>query len=109
MWVARVSVFLYILVFFEVGAVLIASPWFMFWSENHFLAYLEQQFDAPALVSVVSSPATRWAVTGLGVVNIFLGVWEAFHFKRLVRFIVQSSEDSPNETVAVSGNRPESL
>jgi hypothetical protein len=109
MWSVRITVILYILVFFELGAVLIVSPWNAYWSDNFFLTYMANALDAPSLVIVMNSRVTRWAVTGLGVINILLGIWEALHFKQLVRLMVQSREKSTQETVAVSNNRPKSL
>jgi hypothetical protein len=109
MWVARITVFLYILVFFELGAVLMASPWFTYWSDNLFLTYLVQTFEAPALAQVMGSQMVKWAVTGLGAVNIFLGLWEAFHFKQLVQLMVRSREEPASQAVAVSDHRPKGV
>lgn len=107
---AKITVILYILVFFEIGAVLIVSPWYAYWSDNLFLAYLVQQLNAPGLLVVMNSSSIRWAVTGLGLINILLGIWEALHFKQLLHLLIHDHEQPPaRETVALSGNRPEGL
>ena len=109
MFSAKITIILYILVFFELGAVLIVSPWNMFWSDNLFLAYLVQHLNAPGLIVFMNSPIIRWAVTGLGVVNILLGIWEAFHFKQLLRLMLHNHESPAPEAVAVPDNRPEGV
>jgi hypothetical protein len=109
MFSAKVTITLYILVFFELGAVLIISPWNSYWSDNLFLAYVVQYLSAPGLMVAINSGIVRWAVTGLGVVNILLGIWEAFHFKQLVRLLVRNHERPAQETVALSDNRPEGM
>lgn len=109
MFSAKITIILYILVFFELGAVLIVSPWNTFWSDNLFLAYLVQHLSAPGLIVLMNSPIIRWAVTGLGIVNILLGIWEAFHFKQLLRLMLHDHEPPAQEAVALPDNRPEGL
>lgn len=103
---AKITIVLYILVFFELGAVLIISPWNSYWSDNLFLAYLVQRLNAPELLVAMNSGIIRWAVTGLGIINVLLGVWEAFHFKQLMRLMLHGHEESAQEAVALSDNRP---
>lgn len=105
----KITVFLYILVFFELGAVLIISPWNSFWSNNLLLAYLVQHIGAPDLATVVNSGLIRWAVTGLGIINIFLGIWEAFNYKRLVHLLLYDHAQPAEEAVAVSHNQPKGV
>jgi len=107
MFSAKVTIVLYILVFFELGAVLIVSPWNTFWSDNLFLAYLVQHLNAPGLLVIMNSSSIRLAVTGLGIVNVLLGIWEAFHFKHLLRLMLQNHEQPAQEAVALSDHRPE--
>jgi len=109
MLAARITVTLYILVFFELGFVLIVSPWYAYWSDNLFLTYVAQELDAPALIGIMNSNAVRWAVTGLGISNVLLGIWEAFHFKQLLRLMLGNHEEPAKDTVVVSDHRPEGM
>ncbi len=54
-----------------VGLVLIVAPWTPFWDAN----YLIQPH--PLLKAIVLSVFTRGAVSGLGLVNILLALYEA--------------------------------
>lgn len=56
--------------FLEAGAALIVVPWVPFWERNYFLQVM------PALVPLVGNHFVRGAVSGLGVLNIVLGVSE---------------------------------
>ncbi len=109
MFSAKLTVTLYILVFFELGVVLLISPWYTYWSDNLFLTYLVQRFDAPGLLVVMNSGLIRWTVTGLGAVNILLGIWEAFHFHQLVHLILHDHEQSSEGAVALSDHRSKSM
>lgn len=86
---ARITVILYILVYFELGAVLIISPWTPYWNDNLFLAYLVQRTGSPQLLVTMTSVWLRVCVSALGVVNIILGLIEAFRYRDLVRLIEQ--------------------
>src|SRR5580658_1750896 len=77
MW-KRLFLVIFILLSFEVGFFLIIVPWSATWENNFFL-------KAALLQSVVMSPFVRGAVSGLGVLNIFLGLGEAWHFRDRIR------------------------
>ena len=109
MFSAKITIVLYILVFFELGIVLIISPWNTYWSDNLFLAYVVQHLNAPGLMLAMNSSFIRWAVTGLGIANVLLGLWEAFHFKHLVRLLTRDHEQSAPEAVALSDHRSDGL
>jgi hypothetical protein len=60
--------------FFEVGLLLIVLPWTVFWDRNTLL-------EAVSLVhAVAQSPYTRGAISGLGLVNLGLGIAEVAGF-----------------------------
>ena len=60
-----------------VGIILVVAPWTALWDTNYLLN------PHPALRAFVLSAFTRGTVTGLGLVNIVLAVWEARqHFAR---------------------------
>jgi hypothetical protein len=84
---AKITVILYVLVYFELGAILIVAPWTSFWSDNVLLAYLVQRTGSAELLLTFNSLAVKASVTGLGVLNLILGVWEASRYRDLLRLI----------------------
>jgi hypothetical protein len=60
-----------LLLWLELGIILIIVPWSPFWDANYFV------YRYPALGLVLNSSYLRGAITGLGVVNVFLAL-EAF-------------------------------
>jgi len=95
---AKVTVILYILVYFELGAILIVAPWTSFWSDNVLLAYLVQRTGSAALLLTVNSLAVRASVTALGVLNLILGVWEASRYRDLLR-LIEEGKHPPSTSV----------
>ena len=65
------AIFLSVLSSLLVGAILIVAPWSALWEANHLL------HPHPLLRSVLLSTFARGAVTGLGLVNILLALYEA--------------------------------
>ncbi len=57
---------LLVLLFFEMGAILLYLPWSAYWEQNYFLVRF------PALIHVMLHPSMRGAVSGLGLLDIFL-------------------------------------
>ncbi len=57
---------LVMLIFFELGVLLVFLPWSGAWERNYFLNRY------PALIPVLLNPSLRGAVTGLGVLDIAL-------------------------------------
>jgi hypothetical protein len=56
--------------FLEVGLLLVILPWSEFWDHNYFAVTL------PPVRSVVTNNFVRGGVTGLGVVNLVIGLAE---------------------------------
>jgi hypothetical protein len=50
------------------GAVLFYLPWTSLWEKNYFLSHF------PSLMRILLHPAFRGAVSGLGVLDIFLAI-----------------------------------
>lgn len=61
----------FLLIWLELGLVLILVPWSEIWDVNYFL------YQYPALGLFVKNPYLRGAISGLGVINVFLAL-EAF-------------------------------
>jgi hypothetical protein len=60
-----------LLIWLEVGLVLILVPWSEVWEANYFL------YQYPSLGIFVKNPYLRGAISGLGLINVFLAL-EAF-------------------------------
>ena len=74
---------LQIVFFFEVGFVLALVPWSTYWDRNYFADTL------PWLRAVITNDFVRGGVTGLGLVNLAVGVLE------LVSVFVARRDDEP--------------
>ncbi|MDA2927624.1 hypothetical protein MYX78_10425 [Acidobacteria bacterium AH-259-G07] len=70
---------IYILYCFEVGIFLVIFPWMRLWEQNLLLEY------SPYLRFVFLNNFFRGAVSGLGLANLMLGVWEIAHFQQYFR------------------------
>src|SRR5438874_7287995 len=86
---AKLSVIFYILLCLEVGIVLTVLPWYSpfglgDWGSNYFLLYAAHKTGLQGLHHAVSSGWFRAAVTGLGLLNFSVAVWEIDHFNRTV-------------------------
>ena len=93
---ARLTVIFYIILCLEVGIVLTFLPWIHVlpflpsfglgdWGDNYFLLYAAQKTGLAGLRPFVSSGWVRGAVSGLGVLNLFIAFWEMTHFRQTVR------------------------
>ncbi|HEX8845866.1 MAG TPA: hypothetical protein VF791_14530 [Pyrinomonadaceae bacterium] len=86
---AKLSVIFYILLCLEVGIVLTVLPWYSpfglgEWRDNFFLLYAANKTGLKGLQYAVSSGWVRGAVSGLGLLNIGIAVWEIVHFHQTV-------------------------
>lgn len=81
---AKLSVILYIIICFEIGALLAILPWTDYWENNFFLYFLSAKLHLSGIINVVQSGYARGAVTGLGLLNILLGFLEIFRFRQSV-------------------------
>ena len=82
---AKVTITIYILVSLEIGLLLLIMPWYsQFWEENFFLYLMTEKFNASWLPSVITSGWVRGGVTGLGLLNVVIAVWEIANFRRAV-------------------------
>jgi hypothetical protein len=73
-WMHRISVFLFVLISAVAGVLLILLPWTPEWTDNYLL------LSFPALRSVVSNGFFRGICSGLGLLDIWIGFWEALHY-----------------------------
>lgn len=88
--VERLTVIFFIILCLLLGLYLILSPWdalFGPWGENALLVFVADKTGAPIIQKTVASTWFRGAVTGLGVLNILIAVWEMAHFKQSVKML----------------------
>jgi hypothetical protein len=82
----KILVLVCILFCFELGIFLIIFPWSSYWEKNYFL------FCLPSLRDFILNNYFRGAISGLGVIDIGLGFWEALHFKLSVAQLDQKQK-----------------
>ena len=69
--------------FIEIGLVLIVIPWSAFWDRNYFAQL------APPLEALITNNFVRGAVSGLGMINVSVGLVE------LVSIVLARASDRP--------------
>jgi|SRR5215467_9966631 len=74
-WLRRVAVLVFVFLCATIGVMLMILPWRQEWSENHLLV------PYPALRALVTSGFARGVCTGLGVLNVWIGFWEAIQYR----------------------------
>ena len=74
LWMHRISVFLFVLISAVAGVLLIILPWTPEWTDNYLL------LSFPSLRSIVSNGFFRGFCSGLGLLDIWIGFWEALHY-----------------------------
>lgn len=96
--VAKLTVIIFIVLCLQIGIALTLLPWISFgvigdWGDNYLLAFVAEKAGLPLLQKTIASGWVRGAVTGLGVLNLFIAFWEMAHFKQSVQMI-EGKEDS---------------
>ena len=71
----RLGVLLFVFICATIGVMLMIVPWRPEWSENPLL------LSYPALHDLAASGFTRGLVTGLGLLNVWIGFWEALQYR----------------------------
>ena len=115
---SRLSVIFYIILCLEIGIVLTVLPWVPHgwlglsdWSNNYFLL-LAAHKAGYGVQRFVASGWVRGAVSGIGILNLGLGIWELINFSRNVRALdsgqssVESSRQKLPERVTANDAQP---
>jgi hypothetical protein len=74
-WLQRLKLGVEVIFFIELGMLLVVLPWTPLWSENSLLVM------HPPLRALVTHGFVKGALTGLGLANIWIGVWDAVHYR----------------------------
>lgn len=95
------TVIFFIILCLEAGVALTLLPWLSFgglgdWGDNFLLAFVAEKTGMPVLQKAIASGWMRGAVTGLGILNLFIAFWEIAHFNRSVRMIEGRDETEVN-------------
>jgi hypothetical protein len=75
LWLRRIGVLLFVFLCATLGVMLMILPWRSEWSDNPLL------LPYPTLRAVVATGFARGVATGLGVLNVWIGFWEAIQYR----------------------------
>ncbi len=113
---SRLTVIFYIILCFEIGIVLTVLPWVPHgllglsdWGNNYFLLAASRKVGF-GVQRFVASGWMRGAVSGIGILNLGMALWEIINFRRTVRALdegrpyVESSR--PSESPIVNAADP---
>lgn len=81
LWLRRVMLFIFVAFAVEVGMFLVVVPWYdggRLWSENSLLLRF------PTLRAFLAQDFVRGMVSGIGLIDIWVGIWEAVHYKEAI-------------------------
>jgi hypothetical protein len=81
LWLRRVMLFIFVAFAVEIGMFLVVVPWYdsgRLWSENSLLLRF------PTLRAFLAQDFIRGLVSGLGLIDIWVGIWEAVHYKESI-------------------------
>jgi len=74
LWLHRTSIFLFVLISAVAGVLLVILPWTPEWTDNYLL------LSYPWLRTFISTGFFRGVCSGLGLLDIWIGFWEALHY-----------------------------
>lgn len=74
LWLQRVSIVILVVFCFYVGLLVFLLPWTRYWNENHYLLTFS------SLGRLMSSGITRGVVSGLGLLDVWIGISEIIHY-----------------------------
>lgn len=72
----RLLAILYVIICFEMGAFLFLFPWIPLWNQNFFAAHY------PWIATLAQNFYVRGAISGVGLVDVFLAFYEAWRLRR---------------------------
>jgi len=75
-WLQRLSLFVLVLFCVYLGALVMVLPWWTrIWDQNNFIQ------SRPALAALLHTGAMRGLISGLGLLDIWIGISEAVHYR----------------------------
>jgi hypothetical protein len=73
-WLRRIRALLFVTVCATFGVLLVILPWTQHWTDNPLL------LTSPGLRGFIANGFVRGLASGLGMVDLWLGFWEAIHY-----------------------------
>jgi hypothetical protein len=74
-WLQRLDLFVRVIVRLYLGLIILVLPWLHMWDENRLLVII------PQLAPLALNGIARGLVSGLGLLNIWIAVHDAIHYK----------------------------
>lgn len=74
-WLHRFWLVVFVIFCIELGLLLAVLPWTRVWSNNSLLAAY------PGWRAIVHNDFVRGLITGLGLIDVWIGIWEAVHYR----------------------------
>jgi hypothetical protein len=74
LWLRRIGMLMFVFLCATIGVMLMILPWRPEWSDNPLL------LPYPVIRALVASGFARGLATGLGVLNVWIGFWEAIRY-----------------------------
>ena len=74
-WLHRLSLVIFVIFCIELGMLLAVLPWTSIWTNNALLA------AHPAWHALVQDNFVRGIISGIGLVDVWIGIWEAVHYR----------------------------
>jgi hypothetical protein len=74
-WLRRLDLFLRVIVRLYLGLLVIVLPWTHLWDENHLFTLV------PQIAWLAANGAVRGIVSGLGLLNVWIAVSDAIHYR----------------------------
>src|SRR5271156_6174380 len=76
LWLRRVELYLYVIIRIYIGVIVIVLPWYApLWADNQLLTYF------PRVGTFLMYGAVRGMISGLGLLNLWIALDEALHFR----------------------------
>ncbi len=74
-WIDRLGLVIRVVFYIELGMLLAVLPWTRLWTNNSLL------MQVPRLNGILQMNFARGVVTGVGLVDIWIGIWEAVRYR----------------------------
>jgi hypothetical protein len=74
-WIDRIALVIRVVFYIELGMLLAVLPWTRLWTDNNLVSSL------PNLRQVLQLNFVRGLVTGIGLVDVWIGIWEAVRYR----------------------------
>ena len=74
-WLHRLSLIIFVIFCIELGMLLTVLPWTRVWTDNSLLV------SHPSWRAFAHDNFVRGVVTGFGLLDIWIGIWEAVHYR----------------------------